>query len=140
MEKFLQSHLREISSQTEFRELIEELSRKLSTHTSRVRELAQVPKLAEEEVSHRVLIGLSADQPPNINFFPGILEGLVGRLGLMPPGVPDPPTSSRAGVSQQRAAALRDAFRTTEGRDVDIEQVTHTVMPPGLHLDHGLDF
>ena len=98
MEEFLQSCLREISSQTESWELIEELSRKLSTHTSRVRELAQVPKLAKEEVSHRVLIGLSADQPLEVNFFPGILEGLVGRLGLMPPGVPDPPTSSRAGV------------------------------------------
>ena len=31
-------------------------------------------------------------------------------------------------------------IRTTEGRDVDFKQVTCTVMPPGLHLDHGLDF
>ena len=52
MEEFLQSHLREISSQTESRELIEELFWKLSTHASRVRELAQVPKVAEEEGSH----------------------------------------------------------------------------------------
>ena len=27
-----------------------------------------------------------------------------------------------------------------EGRDIDLEQVTHTVVPPGLHLDYGLDF
>ena len=40
------------------------------------------------------------DQPLEANFFPGILEGLAGRLGLMPPGVTDPPTSSRAGVSR----------------------------------------
>ena len=40
------------------------------------------------------------DQPLEANFFPGILEGLARRLGLMPPGVTDPPTSSRAGVSQ----------------------------------------
>ena len=51
MEEFLQSHLREISSQTESWELIEELSQKLSAHTSRVRELVQVPKLGKLEVS-----------------------------------------------------------------------------------------
>ena len=51
MEDFLCSHLREISSQTESRELVEELSRKLSIHASRVRELIQVSNLAEIEVS-----------------------------------------------------------------------------------------
>ena len=51
MEEFLQSHLREISSQTKSWELIEELSQKLSAHASRVRELVQVPKLGELEVS-----------------------------------------------------------------------------------------
>ena len=51
MEEFLWSHLSEISSQTESQELIEELSQKLSAHASRVRELVQVPKLAEIEVS-----------------------------------------------------------------------------------------
>ena len=51
MEDFLQSHLREISSQTESQELIEELSRKLSAHTNRVRDLVQVPELGELEVS-----------------------------------------------------------------------------------------
>ena len=99
MEEFLQSCLREMSSQTESQELIEELSWKLSGHASRVRELVQVPDLAEEE-SHRVLIGLATDQPLEANFFPGVLEGLAGRLGLMPPGVTDPPTSSRTGMSQ----------------------------------------
>ena len=28
----------------------------------------------------------------------------------------------------------------TEGRDIDLEQVTHNMMPPGLHLDYDLDF
>ena len=51
MEEFLQSHLREISSQTESWELIEELSQKLSAHTSRVWELVQVTKLGKLEVS-----------------------------------------------------------------------------------------
>ena len=40
------------------------------------------------------------EQPLEANFFPSILEGLAGRLRLMPPGVTDPPTSVRAGMSQ----------------------------------------
>ena len=99
MEGFLRSHLQEISSQTESRELIEGLTQKLLAHTSRIWELVRVSELAQEEVSHQVLIGLATDQPLEANFFPGILEEVAGRLGLAPPGVPDPPTSARAGVS-----------------------------------------
>ena len=80
------------------------------------------------------------EQPLKANFFPGILEGLAGRLSLMPPGVTDPPTSVRAGMSQRWAAALREAVREMEGRDINLEQIMHTVVPPGLHLDYGLDF
>ena len=86
-EGFLQCCLQEIYFQTEFWELIQGLTRKLSAHTSRVWELGSVPKLAEEEVSHRVTVGLEMDQPLEANFFSGILEGLAGRLGLAP-GVP----------------------------------------------------
>ena len=80
------------------------------------------------------------DQPLEANFFPGILEGIAGRLSLMPPGVVDPPTSAKAGMSQLWAAALREAVIRTEGRDINLEPVTHKVMPPGLHLDYGPDF
>ena len=58
----------------------------------------------------------------------------------MPPGVADPPTLAKAGMSRQWAAALRETVVRTEGRDIDLEQVTHNVMPPGLHLDYGPDF
>ena len=27
-----------------------------------------------------------------------------------------------------------------KGRDIDLGQVTHTVVPPGPHLDYGMDF
>ena len=51
MEEFMWSHLQEINSQTESRELIGELSQKLADHTSRVQKLVQVPELTEGEVS-----------------------------------------------------------------------------------------
>ena len=88
----------------------------------------------------RVLIGLVAHQPLKANFFPGILEGLVGRLSLTPPGITDPPTSVREGVAHHWAATLKEAIRRMEGRDIDLGQVTSTMVPHGLHLDYDLDF
>ena len=58
------------------------------------------PGLHEPAVFQWVMVGLAMDQPLEAIFFPGILDGLTGRLGLMPPGVVDPPTSARAGMSQ----------------------------------------
>ena len=51
VEGFLQHCLQEINSQAESQELIEGLTRNVSAHASRVRELVSVPELAEEEVS-----------------------------------------------------------------------------------------
>ena len=38
------------------------------------------------------------------------------------------------------AATLRESLLRTEGRDIDLGQVTDTVVPLGLHLDYDLDF
>ena len=99
MEGFLQRSLCKISSQSESQEMIKELSRTLSAHASRIREVIQAPGLHEPAVLQRVMVGLAMDQPLKAIFFPGTLDGLTGRLGLTPPGVVDPPTSARAGVS-----------------------------------------
>ena len=85
---------------------MEELKKKLLAHASRVWELARIPELAEEEVSHRVLVTLAMDQPLEANFFLNVLEGVVGRLSLAPPGVPDPSTLAKTRVSQQWVATL----------------------------------
>ena len=97
---FLQRHLGELSSHSKSWEMIKELSRTLSTHTNRIRKAIQVPGIQEPAVFQRVMLGLAVDQPLEAIFFPGILYRLSGRLGMMPPGVVDPPTSARAGVSQ----------------------------------------
>ena len=86
------------------------------------------------------MLGLAVDQPLEAILFPGILDGLSGRLGLMPPGVVDLPTSAREGVSWRWAAALREAVMKTEGKDVNLDQVTPYVVHPGLHQDYDLDF
>ena len=71
---------------------------------------------------------------------PGILDGLSGRLSMMPPGVVDQPTSARKGFSQRWAVALREAVMTTEGREPDPDQVNPHVVHPALHQDYELDF
>ena len=80
------------------------------------------------------------DQPVEAVLLPGILDGLSGRLGLMPPGVVDPPTLAREGISQRWAATLREAVMKTEGREVNPDWVTPHVVHPGLHQDYNLDF
>ena len=99
MEGFLQCCLQEISSQAETHELIEGLTKKMSDHASRVQDLVSIPELAKQEVSLRVNTGLAANRPLEANFFSSILDGVAGRLRLVPPGVMDPPASARVGVS-----------------------------------------
>ena len=99
MEGFLQRCLCELSSQSESQEMIKELSRTLSAHTSRIQEVIQAPGLHKPAVFQQVMVGLAMDQPLEAIFFPGILDGLTGRLGFMPSGVVDPPFSARVGVS-----------------------------------------
>ena len=50
--------------------------------------------LKHAEVAQLVMVGMAADQPLESNFFPGLLEGLLGRLGIVALGESKPPTSS----------------------------------------------
>ena len=81
--------------------MVEELSRTLSSYANRIWQAILVPGIEQPAVFNRVMLGLAVDQPLEAILFPGILDGLSGRLSLMPSGVVDPPTSAREGVSQQ---------------------------------------
>ena len=118
--RFLQRCFRKLSSDPKSQEMVKELSQTLSTHANRIREAILVPGIQEPAILHRIMLGLAMDQPLEAIFFPGILDGLSGRLGLTPPGVVDPPTSAREGISRRWAATLREAVMRTEGRDVNL--------------------
>ena len=98
--RFLQGQLRELSSDPKAREVVEEISQTLLSYAHRIREAILVPGIEQPAVFNRVMLGLAVDQPLEAILFPGILDGLSGRLSLMPPGVADPPTSAREGVSR----------------------------------------
>ena len=99
LERFLQGHLCELSSNPKAWEVVEEISQTLSSYTCRVREAILVSGIEQPGVFNRVVLALAVDQPVEAILFPGILDGLSGRLGLMPPSVVDPPTTAREGVS-----------------------------------------
>ena len=140
LERFLQGCLRELSSDPKAWEVVEEISQTLSSYTRRVREAILVPGIEQPGVFNQVVLALAVDQPVEAILFPGILDGLSGRLSLMPPSVVDLPTSAREGMSRRWAAALREAVLKTEGREVNPDQVTPHVVHPGLHQDYNLDF
>ena len=138
--RFLQGCLRELGSDPKAREVVEEISQILSSYACKVRETILVPGIEQPGMFNRIVLVLSVDQPVEAVLLLGILDGLSGRLGLMPPGVVDLPTSAREGISRLWAATLREAVMMTEGREVNPDRVTPHVVHPGLHQDYDLDF
>ena len=94
MEKFIQFHLEELQSQQETKNLVMELFSRITDHQDKVRQLLRSEPLRHAEVAPLILVGMAADRPLESNFFPGLLEGLLGRLGIAVPGESKPPTSS----------------------------------------------
>ena len=99
MERFLCHCLEELHSQTDMKDLIDSLSQRIAAHQSRMRQIVYSEPMENIEVILWVALGVAADQPMESNFFPGILEGLVGRLGITAPGEKNPPTSAKEGVA-----------------------------------------
>ena len=140
MDRFLHHRLEELHSQADMRNLIESLSQRVAAHQSRMHQIVYSEPLKHVEVTLWVFMGMAADQPVESNFFPSILEGLLGRLGIAVPGEKNPPTSSREGAARLWASAVMDAVQATEQRQVRLETSGPSGMPTGLHLNYEEDF
>ena len=140
MDRFLHHRLEELPSLADMRNLIESLSQRVAAHQSRMCQIVYSEPLKHVEVALWVFIGMAADQPLESNFFPGISEGLLGRLGIAAPGEKNPPTSSREGAAQLWASAVMDSVQATEQRQVRLETSGPSWMPTGLHLNYEEDF
>ena len=137
MEKFIQSRLRELRSQQETKNLIGKLSSRITDHRGRVRQLLHSEPLRHPEVVPLVLVGLAADRPLESNFFPGLLEGLLGSLGIAASGEGDPPTSSREGAGRAWSTAVHQAISRIEQ---EVEAPGAVGLPPSLDLRYEEDF
>ena len=138
MEKFIQSRLRELQSQQETKNLIEELSSRITDHRGRVCQLLCSEPLRHPEVVPLVLVGLAADRPLESNFFPGLLEGLLGSLGIAASGEGNPPTSSCEGAGHAWSTAMHEAISRIEQKEVEAPGAVG--LPPGLDLHYEEDF
>ena len=138
MEKFIQSHLRELRSQQETKNLIGELSSRITDHRGRVRQLLHGEPLRHPKVVLLILVDLAADMPLKSNFFPGLLEGLLGSLGIAASGEGNPPTSSCEGAGCTWSTAVHEAISWIEQKEVEAPGAVG--LPPGLDLHYEEDF
>ena len=140
MERFLHHHLEELHSQTDMKNLIDSLYQRIATHQSRARQIVYGKRMENIEVLLWVILGVAVDQPMESNFFPGILEGLLGRLGIAAPGEKNPPTSAKEGAARLWASAVLNAVQKMEKRQVRLDTSGSSGMPSGLHLNYEEDF
>ena len=138
MEKFIQSHLEELRSQQETRNLVGELTSRIMDHRGRVRQLLHSEPLRHPEVVPLILVGMAADRPLKSNFFPGLLEGLLGSLGIAAPGEGNPPSSSREGAGCTWSSAMCEAISQIEQKEVEAPGAVG--LPQGLDLHYEEDF
>ena len=120
--------------------LIDNLSQRIAAHQSRVRQLVFSKPMENIEVLLQVILGVAVDQPVESNFFPGILEGLLGRLGITAHGEKNLPTSAKEGAARLWASAVLNAVQKMEKRQVRLETSGSSGMPSGLHLNYEEDF
>ena len=140
MEGFLHHCLEELRSQTDMKNLIDNLSQRIAAHQSRAHQLVFSKPMENIEVLLWVILGVAVDQPVESNFFPSILEGLLGRLGITAHGEKNPPTSAKEGAAQLWASTVLNAVQKMEKRQVRLETSGSSGMPSGLHLNYEEDF
>ena len=97
-------------------------------------ELLRSEPLGHPEVAPLILVGLAADRPIESNFFPSLLEGLLGSLGMAAPGESNPPISSREGAGHAWSTAVRRAISRTKQKEVEAPKVVG--LPPNLDLQY----
>ena len=134
----MRSCLEELRSQQETRNLIEELSSRIMDHRGRVCQLLCSELLRHPEVVPLILVGMAADRPLKSNFFLGLLEGLLGSLGIASPREGNPPSSSWEGAACAWSSAMWKAISWIEQKEVEAPGAVG--LPQSLDLRYKEDF
>ena len=124
-------------SQQEMNSLIGELSSWITDHRGKVRQLLCSEPLRHPRVAPLVLVGLAVERPIESNFFPGLLEGLLGSLGIAAAGESNPPSSSCEGARHAWSTAVGMAISRIEQKDMKVLETVR--LPPGLDPVHQED-
>ena len=92
--------VKSLQTNKELRKLVTALSKWISAIEDHVCKLALSKELAEEEVALHVNLALTATRPIIGNYFNGVLEGLVGSLGIKVHEDEGPPRSTQEGLER----------------------------------------
>ena len=106
---FLEDLVKSLQTNEELKKLVTALSRQISASKDHVWELALSKELAEEEVALCVNLALTATRPIIGNYFNGVLEGLMGSLGIKVHEDEDPPHSTQEGLERCLAKELQQS-------------------------------
>ena len=101
-------------------------------------ELLRSKPLRHPEVVPLIMVGLAADRPIESNFFPSLLEGLLGSLGMAAPGEGNPPASSCEGAGHAWFTAMCEAISRIEQKEVEAPETVG--LPPNLDLRYEEGF
>ena len=104
---FLEDLVKSLQTNEELKKLVTALSRQISAFEDHVWELALFKELAEEEVALQVNLALTATRPIIGNYFNGVLEGLMGSLGIKVHEDKDPPCSTQECLERHLAEELQ---------------------------------
>ena len=110
---FLEDLVKSLQTNKELKKLVTALSRQISAFKDHVWELALSKELAEEEVALCVNLALTATRPIIGNYFNGVLEGLIGSLGIKVHQDKDPPHSTQKGLERHLAEELQQSSVST---------------------------
>ena len=124
--------VKSLQTNEELKKLLTALSKWISAFKDHVWDLALSKELAEEEVALHVNLALTATRPVIGNYFKGVLEGLVGSLGIKIHEDEDPPHSTQEGLERCLAEELKQlsvSAPSLEGSE------SH-----GLHVGYSLQY
>ena len=103
-----------------------------------MRELLRSKPLRHPKVAPLILVGLATDRPIESNFFPSLLEGLLGSLGMAAPGGSNPPISSCEGAGRAWSTAIHEVISRIEQKEVEAPEAVG--LPPSLDLRYKESF
>ena len=129
---FLEDLIKSLQTDEELKKLLTALSKWISAFEDHVWELALSKELAEEEVALRVNLALTATRPVIGNYFNGVLEGLVGSLGIKIHEDEDPPHSTQEGLEKR----LAEEFQQMSVSTPSLEGCESC----GLHVGYSLEY
>ena len=93
LNRFLQECLHKLGSGPQAQEELGEITRRLLGYNRKAAEIVQeTPGVEQPGICTRIMLSWAVEQPMEAVLLPGILDGLLARLGIPAPGVVNPPS------------------------------------------------